>query len=63
MADGKYVVYDEGGVVKGYIKTFLIDTASDISGLPDDIPIGSAILILDTGDIKMLNNERQWVAL
>lgn len=63
MADGKYTVYEEGGQVRGHIKTFVIDEVEDIQDLPDDTPIGSSALVIATSDVYMLNNEREWKPL
>lgn len=45
---------------------FMADTAADISSLPtteDEVAIGSGCLVIATGDVYVLNSQRQWVAI
>ena len=41
---------------------YMVDTASDISALPLNEP-GSAALIVDTSEVYILNNAKEWVKL
>ena len=44
-------------------KTFYADTASDVANLPtaeSEVAIGSACLVIATGDVYMLNSSRTW---
>ena len=44
----------------------LADTAADVSSLPtteEDIAVGSSCLVIGTGDVYILNSQRQWVAI
>lgn len=45
---------------------FMADTTSDVSSLPTeeaDVAIGSSCLVIGTGDVYILNSQREWVAV
>ena len=46
-------------------KSFVADSASDISSLPtdDSVAIGSDCLVIATGDVYILNSTRTWAKL
>ena len=46
-------------------KSFMADGESDISSLPtdDSIAIGSDCLVIETGDVYILNSTRTWAKL
>ena len=46
-------------------KSFMADSASDISSLPtdDSVAIGSDCLTIDTSDVYILDSTKTWVKL
>lgn len=45
---------------------FMADTAADISDLPtaeEDVAIGAGCLCIATGDVYILNSQREWAVV
>ena len=48
----------------GYgIKEFVVDTDEDIKTLPIDVPMGSAALVIDSGNVYMMDSQDNWKPL
>ena len=48
----------------GYgIKEFVVDTDEDIKKLPIDVPMGSAALVIDSGNVYMMDSQDEWKQL
>ena len=63
MAEAKYTVVEEGGVVRGHVKSIIVDAVADIQNLPDDIPSGSDALVLATSQVFIKNNNGVWTEI
>lgn len=42
---------------------YVLDTAADVDDLPTDDAPGSNAMVVETGQIFMLNNQRQWIEI
>ena len=48
----------------GYgIKEFVVYTDEDIKTLPIDVPMGSAALVIDSGNVYMMDSQDEWKPL
>lgn len=56
-------LYRQDGETLYGIKEFLLDSVDDLSSLPTNIRSGSSALIIPTGELYMLNGDKQWVLL
>lgn len=56
-------LYKQDGETLYGVKEFLLDSVDDLSSLPTNIRSGSSALIISTGDLYMLNGDKQWVLL
>ena len=56
-------LYKQDGEVLYGVKEFLLDSKEDLEKLTTDIRSGSSALIISTGEIFMLNGEKQWVPI
>lgn len=45
------------------IKEFVVDTPDDIEKLPVDVPMGSAALVISTGEVYILGSHDNWEPL
>lgn len=45
------------------IKEFVVDTPDDIKKLPIDVPMGSAALVISTGEVYILGSHDNWEPL
>jgi len=48
---------------KNATKEFFVDTVADVANLPTNLWAGSHALVIETGDLYVLNTEGTWVAL
>ena len=60
-SENKVFLYGQRGKPIYGIKKYTVDDASGVSELPTDVHIGSSCLVISTGDIYMLNSQREWV--
>lgn len=58
-----YSLISNRGKVTYNIQKFIVDLKSDLADLPIDGAPGSKALVIETGDIYILNNEKVWVLL
>ena len=58
-------IYKQDGEIMYGVKDYVVDTREDILSLPTDkhVKAGSSALVIETGDVFMLNNEREWVCI
>lgn len=65
MADSQVraFLYGQRGKPVYGVKKYTIDDASGISELPTDAHIGSSCLVLATGEVYMLNSQKEWTKL
>lgn len=59
----KVFLYGQGGRDAYGIKKYIVDDASGVSELPTDAKVGSSCLVIATGDIYMINSQKEWVKL
>lgn len=45
------------------IYEFVCDTPDDLISLPKDCGVGSTAFIISTGDLYMINSNKEWVKL
>ena len=57
----KVFLYGNHGKLVYGIRQYVIDDESGLSELPTDVHIGSSCLVIDTGDIYVINSEGEWV--
>lgn len=55
FANGKQTAYG--------IKSYVVDTTSDIATLPTDDTPGSQAFVIDVSENYMLNNQHQWIKI
>lgn len=56
-------LYKQDGETLYGIKEFLLDSADDLSSLPTKIRSGSSALIIPTGELYILNGDKEWKIL
>lgn len=56
-------LYRQDGETLYGIKEFLLDSVDDLSSLPTKIRSGSSALIIPTGELYILNGNREWKIL
>lgn len=45
------------------IEQWTIDTEEEIEQLPDNIPFGSFLMIIEPFDIRILNGSGEWISI
>ena len=58
-----YSLISNRGKVTYNIQKFIVDLESDLADLPIDGAPGSKALVIETGEVYILNNEKLWVLL
>lgn len=53
----------QGNHSTAYVTEYVADTAEDVAKLPIDSAPGSTCVIIDTGDVYILSNEKEWKKL
>lgn len=56
----KQQILSQSGHTTYGIREFVIDTDNDIENLPIDIPMGSAALSIESGNVFILNSKDEW---
>lgn len=56
-------LYRQDGETLYGIKEFLLDSVDDLSSLPTKIRSGSSALVIPTGDLYVLNGNKEWTIL
>ena len=57
----KVFLYSQGGKPAYGIKKYIVDNASGIEELPKDVRPGCSCLVIETGDVYIMNGEQKWV--
>jgi hypothetical protein len=60
-SERKVFLHGQSGRTAYGIKEYTVDDASGVSELPVDVHIGSSCLVISTGEIYMLNSQRNWI--
>lgn len=55
------VIISEGGKDTAYLKTVVVDEEQDVQTVSTKYPAGSTIIVISTGNVYMLNTQKQWV--
>lgn len=56
---GPFIYFNSGHTAYG-VKEYICDTNADVDLLPlDDVP-GSSALVIDSGDLYILNSKHEW---
>ena len=58
-----YNTLSQSGHTAYGIKEFVVDEDKDIDTLPIDVPMGSAAVVIDTGNVYMMNSQDEWKQL
>lgn len=45
------------------LSEFIVDAPSDVSSLPIDVTPGSACLVIDTSEVYIMGNNKEWKLL
>lgn len=53
----------EQGEVKYGVHELVLDTSSDVASLPKDCRPGSTAIVIETGDVYMMNSKGEWKML
>lgn len=43
-----------------YVTEFVADTEADVANLPTTVAPGSTCIVIDTSNVYMLNNKKEW---
>lgn len=54
-------LYRQDGETLYGIKEFLLDSVEDLAKLPTNLRSGSSALIIPTGDLYILNGDKEWI--
>lgn len=46
-----------------YVTEFVADEEADVTNLPTTVAPGSTCIVIETADVYMLNNKREWKKL
>lgn len=46
-----------------YVNEYVADTEADVQNLPTDVYPGSACIVIETSNVYMLNNNKEWKLL
>ena len=57
-----YKLFSSDGDVSYGLKEFVCDTPEDLKTLPA-CQMGSSCIVISTGEVYMLNSEKEWVKL
>lgn len=59
-----YKIREQSGELEAYVTEFIADTEADMADVPTkNCAIGSTCLVIETSNVYMLNNDREWKVL
>ena len=56
---GQFIT-SEGGKDAAYIKEIVVDEEQDVQEVSTKYTVGSKIIVISTGNVYMLNTQKQW---
>ena len=58
-----YSITAQSGHTAAYVTSYVVDTESDVSTLPTDVGIGSDCIVIETSNVYILGNDKEWKLL
>lgn len=56
-------IMKQGDETNYSLSEFIVDAPSDVSSLPIDVVPGSTCLVIDTSDVYIMGNNKEWKLL
>lgn len=58
-----FTITKQNNNISTYVTEFVADTEEDIEKLPTNVYPGSVCIVAATGNVYILNNQKEWVKL
>jgi hypothetical protein len=56
-------IMKQGDHFTAYITEFAADSEADVANLPTTVAPGSSCIVIETSNVYMLNNNREWMLI
>jgi hypothetical protein len=56
-------IIKQGDHASAYVTEFVADEEADVTNLPTTVAPGSSCIVIETSDVYMFNNKKEWKKL
>ena len=55
-----YRLYKQNDDIQAYVTEFVADEEADVTNLPTTVAPGSTCIVIESSNVYMLNNKKEW---